>query len=100
MHGYIFQKSHVISCNEFTFLKNLLELTPYEEDFKCSLTDLIFTKIIDKWSLILFQESIAINRMKPSLNHESKASKDLLIFKYQMKYERQICRQYFIVLVK
>ncbi len=57
----------------------------------------IFTKIIDKWSLILSQESIAINRMKPSLNHESKASKDLLIFKYQMKYERQICRQYFIV---
>ena len=32
------------------------------------------------WSLILFQESIAINRLKPSLNHETKASKDLLIF--------------------
>ena len=50
-----------------------------------SLTDLIFTstKIIDKskhWSLILFQESIAINRLKPSLNHGTKASKDLLIF--------------------
>ena len=50
----------------------MLELSPYDEDsnIKCSLTDLIFTntKIIDKskhWSLILFQESIAINRLKP-----------------------------------
>ena len=42
--------NHVISCDEFNFLKNLLELTPYEEDIKCSLTDLLFTntKIIDK----------------------------------------------------
>ena len=32
------------------------------------------------WSLILYQESIDINRMKPSLNHGTKASKDLLIF--------------------
>ena len=52
---------------------------------KCSLTDLIFTntKIIDNskhWSPILFQESIAINRLKPSLNHGTKASKALLIF--------------------
>ena len=71
--------NHVISCDEFNFLKNLLELTPYEEDIKCSLTVLIFinTKIIDKskhWSLILFQESIAINRVKSSLNHGTKAS--------------------------
>ena len=39
------------------------------------------TKIIDKsnhWSLILYQESIAINIIKPSLNHGTKASKDLL----------------------
>jgi hypothetical protein len=39
--------------------------------------------VIDKsnhWSLILYQESIAINRMKPSLNHGTKASKDLVIF--------------------
>ena len=51
----------------------MLELSPYDEDsIKCSQTDLIFTntKITDKskhWSLILFQESIAINRLKPSL---------------------------------
>ena len=45
-----------------------MELSPYDEDsnIKCSLTDLIFTntKIIDKskhWSLILFQESFAVN---------------------------------------
>ena len=54
----------------------MLELSPYDEDsnIKCLLTDLIFTntKIIDKskhWSLILFQKSIAINGLKPSLNH-------------------------------
>ena len=28
------------------------------------------------WSLILFQESIAINRSKPSLYHGTRASKD------------------------
>ena len=60
----------------------MLELSPYDEDsdIKCSLTDLIFTntKIVDKskhWSLILFQESIAVNRLKPPLNHGTKASK-------------------------
>ena len=65
----------------------MLELSPYDEDsnIKCSLTDLIFTntKIIDKSKnrfLILFQESIPINRLKPSLNHGTKASKDLLFF--------------------
>ena len=81
--------NHIISCNEFNFVINLLELTPNDEvnNIKCLLTDLIFTntKIIDKsnhWSLILYQESIAINRMKPSLNNGTKASKDLLIFNY------------------
>ena len=54
-------------------------------NIKCSVTDLIFTntKIIDKsnhGSLILYQESNAINRMNPSPNHGTKASKDLLIF--------------------
>ena len=79
--------NHICSCNEFNFIKNMLELSPCDEDnnIKCSLTDLIFTntKIIDKskhWSLIPFQESIAINRLKPALNHGTKASKDLLIF--------------------
>ena len=65
----------------------MLELSPCDEDsnIKFSLTDLIFTntKIFDKskhWSLMLFQESIAINRLKPSLNHGNKASKVLVIF--------------------
>ena len=72
---------HICSCNEFNFIKNLLALSPYDKDsnIKCLLTDLIFTntKIIDKskhWSLILFQESIAMGRLKPSLNHGTKAS--------------------------
>ena len=69
--------NHIRSSNEFNFIKNMLELSPYSNT-KCSLTDLLFTntKIIDKskhWSLILFQESVAINRL-------TKASKDLLIF--------------------
>ncbi len=41
------------------------------------------TKIIDKsnhWSLLLYQEPIAIQRRKPKLNHEIKASKELIIF--------------------
>ena len=65
--------NHICSCNEFNFIKNMLELSPYDEDsnIKCSLTDLISTntKIIDKskhCSLILFQDSIAINRLKSS----------------------------------
>ena len=79
--------NHICSCNEYNFIKNMLEPSPWDEDsnIKCSLTDLIFTntKIIDKskhWSLKPFQESIAINRLKLSLNHGTKASKDLLIF--------------------
>ena len=39
-------------------------------------------KMIDKsrhWSLLLYLESIAINRHNSTLNHASKASKDLLI---------------------
>ena len=33
-----------------------------------------------KFCLLLYQESIAINRYKPTLNHGTKASKELLIF--------------------
>ena len=39
--------------------------------------------IIDKskhWSLLLFKESLHIQRQKPELNHGSKASKELCIF--------------------
>ncbi len=42
------------------------------------------TKIIDKanhWSLLLYEESLAIQRRKPELNHGIKASKELIIFK-------------------
>ena len=42
-----------------------------------------YTKIIDKsnhWSLLLYQESLAIQRYKPELNHGLKASKELIIF--------------------
>ena len=78
--------NHIITCNEFNYIKNILRITPYDNtSINCSLTDLIFTntKIIDKsrhWSLLLYLESIAINRYKPTLNHGTKASKDLLIF--------------------
>ena len=40
------------------------------------------TKVIDKsnhWSLWLYQESLAIQRYKPELNHGIKASKELII---------------------
>ena len=53
----------------------------------CSLTDLIFinTKILDKsrhWSLLICLESIVISRHKTGLNHGTKASNELLIFKW------------------
>jgi hypothetical protein len=41
------------------------------------------TKVIDKsnhWSLLLYQESLAIQRYKPELNHGFKASKELITF--------------------
>ena len=46
-------------------------------------------KMIDKsrhWSLLLYLESKAINRYKPTLNHGTKASKDLLIFNYYIMF--------------
>ena len=50
-------------------------------NINCSLTYLIFTntKIMDKsrhWSLLLYQESIAINRHKPTFNHGQKPRKN------------------------
>ena len=72
--------------NLTSYIKNILQITPYDDtNINCSLTDLIFpnTKIIDKsrhWSLLLYLESIAINRHKPTLNQGKKASKELLIF--------------------
>ena len=73
--------NHIITCNEFNYIKNILQLTPYDTNINCTLTDLIFTntKIIDKsrhLSLLLYQESIAINRYKPTFV----ASKEFLIF--------------------
>ena len=57
----------MITCNEFNYIKNILQLTLYDDTkINCTLTDLIFTntKIIAKfrhWSLPLYQESIACN---------------------------------------
>jgi hypothetical protein len=31
----------------------------------------------DHWSLLLFKEALAIRRLKPELNHGTKASKEL-----------------------
>ena len=36
--------NHIITCNEFNYIKNILQLTPYDTSINCSLTDLIFTK--------------------------------------------------------
>ena len=81
--------NHIINCDEFNYILNLLELAPNEDDsnIKCSLTDAIFnnTNILQKskhWSLILFHKSIAINRLKPLLNYRTKAPKDIIIFNW------------------
>ena len=52
---------------------------------ECNSTQLILNncKIIDKaehWSLLLFKEALATHRQSPSLNHGTKASKDIIIF--------------------
>ena len=63
-----------------------MELTPNQEtNITCIPSDFLFNncKIIDKtdhWSLLLYKESPAIRRMKPDLNHGTKASKELIIF--------------------
>ncbi len=60
--------SHIITCNEFNYIKNILQLAPNDNiNINCSLTDLIFTnaKIIDKsrhWSLLLYQWDKSLER--------------------------------------
>jgi DNA-directed RNA polymerase subunit M/transcription elongation factor TFIIS len=80
--------NHITSCEHFQHIKSILELYPDEETNPtqtCILSELIFTnsKIIDRsghWSLLLFKEALAIRRLKPELNHGTKASKELVIF--------------------
>ena len=80
--------NHITSCEHFQHIKSILELYPDEERNPtptCILSEFIFTnsKIIDRsdhWSLLLFKESLAIRRLKPELNHGTKASKELIIF--------------------
>ena len=63
-----------------------MELSPDSNDtINTDMAQLIFNncKIIDKsdhWSLLLYKESLAIRRRKPSLIHGAKASKELIIF--------------------
>ena len=74
--------NHTTSCKHFQHIKSILELYPDEERNPtptCILSEFIFTnsKIIDRsdhWSLLFFKESLAIRRLKPELNHGTKAS--------------------------
>ena len=78
--------AHINSCENFLHIKSLMELSPDSNDtINTNMTQLIFNncKIIDKsdhWSLLLYKESLAIRRRKPSLNQGAKASKELIIF--------------------
>ena len=79
---------HLSTCEQFQHIKALLELYPDDEaksDQTSIMAEHVFnnTKIIDKsnhWSLLLYQESLAIQRYKykPELNHGLKASKELI----------------------
>ncbi len=79
---------HFSSCEQFQHIKAILELYPDDDAMSnkpCIMAEHVFhnTKIIDKsnhWSLLLYQESLAIQRHKPELNHGIKASKELTIF--------------------
>ena len=79
---------HLSTCEQFQHIKAHLELYP-DDDAKSNQTSIMAehvfhnTEIIDKsnhWSLFLYQESLAIQRYKPELNHGLKASKELIIF--------------------
>ena len=79
---------HLSTCEQFQHIKALLELYP-DDDAKSDQTSIMAehvfhnTKVIDKsnhWSLLLYQESLAIQRYKPELNRGLKASKELIIF--------------------
>ena len=68
---------HLSSCEQFQHIKTISELYP-DDDTKSNkpwiMAEHVFhnTKIIDKsnhWSLLLYQESLAIQRHKPELNH-------------------------------
>jgi hypothetical protein len=62
------------------------------------------TKVIDKsnhchWSVLLYQESLAIQRYKPELNHGIKASKELIIFNYSLIINLMTVSYFFILLL-
>ena len=39
--------NHIITCNEFNYIKNILQITPYDNtSINCSLTDLIFIQTL------------------------------------------------------
>ena len=67
--------NHITSCEHFQHIKSILELHPNEETNPTQTSipsEFIFTnsKIIDRsdhWSLLLFEESLAIRRFKPEL---------------------------------
>ena len=79
-------KNTHLTTNLKSLTKSILELYPDEETnptLTCILSEFIFTnsKIIDRsdhWSLLLFKEALAIRRLKPELNHGTKASKELV----------------------
>ncbi len=76
---------HINSCEHFLYYRTLFNF-PHTlfnlDDFTSE--SIIFNncKILDKsrhWSLLLFRESLYSHRQRPELNHECKASKELMI---------------------
>ena len=61
--------NHITSCEHFQHIKSILELYPDEETISI-LSELIFTN----------SKALAMRRLKPELNHGTKASKELVIF--------------------
>ena len=81
---------HLSSCEQFQHIKAILKLYP-DDDAKCNkpciMAKHVFhnTKTIDKsnhWSLLLYLESLTIQRHKPELNLGIKASKELIVFSW------------------
>ena len=77
---------HINNCEHFLHFKTLINLPHTLHNLEMlTLQSLILNNciIIDKsrhWSLLLYKESLHIQRQKPELNHGCKASKELIIF--------------------
>ena len=84
-HSEIYKR--INDCEHFIYITNLLKSNIDESDtnerFDLTLFFLHNSTILDKakhWSVLLFKEALTIHRQNPELNHDIKASRELIVF--------------------